>query len=126
MRRFRPTYNGGPVDKIKAKRAKRGLKKQEQLKHGPVLTVVQDGQVLLNKRFRRAMKTAGTQALSPQPSVSASAKSRKLPGRRGVSAITEPPPRENRLSEGASPQYWDTTPLQFTEERTPGRDRGSH
>lgn len=126
MRRFVPKFHGGPEVKLPRSKDKSGLRQSEKLKHGPVLQVVKDGQIILNKRFRRALKNATVTALSPKPSVSASATPQKLLGRGGVPAKTEPPTRENRLSEGASPAYWDTAPSRPTEERTPGRDRGLH
>lgn len=124
MRRFVPKFHGGPEVKIQPSKAKRGLKQADKLKHGPVLTIVKDGEVILGKRFRRAMKTSEIQDLSPKPSVSARATPRQLPGRGGVPAKTEPPTRNNREIEEPVP-IWETT-FQHPEERIPGRDRGSH
>ncbi len=124
MRRFVPRFKGGPEVKIPRNKPKRGLKQSEKLKHGPVLTIVKDGEVVLGKRFRRAMKNSEVKELSPKPSVSVSARPRRLPGRGGVPAKTEPPTCNNREIEAPVP-IWETT-FQYPEEQIPGRDRGSH
>lgn len=107
MRQFRPklTYHGGPVSKIPRSQPKRGLKLQERLKHGPVITIVKNGRVLLPNKFKK---------LSPQPGVSACATPSELPGRGGVPAKLEPPIRETRRTN------------QREGERALGRDRGLH
>lgn len=108
------SYHGGPISKLPRSRPKRGLKLSQILKHGPVIEVVKNGQILLPKRFQKYTQTAKNKLLSPQPGVSACATPSELPGRGGIPAKSEPAIRERRRTN------------QREVERELGRDRGLH
>lgn len=97
--RHKPTHHGGPVSKLPRPAPKRGLKQSEKLPNGPVVTVVQNGRIVTNKRFERAINFAAVTELSPQPCVSASATPPRLLGRGGIPAKSEPPTRETPKDE---------------------------
>jgi len=62
MREFKKAHPEVFRNKKRTPRRERGLRQSAKQPHGPVLTVVKDGQVLMPRRYRRALKT-----LSPQP-----------------------------------------------------------